>query len=216
MHSLGCLGHALALMGDHKRAIAVLGESVGPARVLGDAGQLGWHTGCLAQALLLTGRGEEASELMDRLLGPRPNSSDVAHYSRALVNWHLGRWDSVLADVRNVQALNPTTPVRPCRLGALTRRCSAGWAGRARGSGVVRAQAERIYRDRPFYCFSAWHDWASGHAEWLLGDPAAARSRFERAVKRLDSMGARSAAEQVRPDLLAGGPGARRRRASRE
>lgn len=201
MHSLGCLGHALALMGDHKRAIAVLGEGVGLARVLGDAGQLGWHTGCLAQALLLTGRGDEASELMDRLLGPRPNSSDVAYYSRALVNWHLGRWDSVLADVRTVQALNPTTPsVHAAWALSLGAAVLAG-QGRPEEARSFLAQAERIYQDRPFYCFSAWHDWASGHAEWLLGDPAAARSRFERAINRLDSMGAGSAAEQVRPDL---------------
>jgi DNA-binding CsgD family transcriptional regulator len=73
--------------------------------------------------------------------------------------------------------------------------------GRVEEARSFLAQAERVYEARPFYCFSAWHDWAVGHARWLLGDPAGARLRFERAVNRLDSMGARAAAVHVRSDL---------------
>jgi DNA-binding CsgD family transcriptional regulator/tetratricopeptide (TPR) repeat protein len=201
MHSLGCLGHALALMGESADAISILGESLGLAMASGDGGQVGWHTGCLAEALLLAGRAQEAVDLMDRLLGPRANSSDVAYFSRARVNWHLGQWDSVLTDVRTVQALNPTAPsVHSAWALSLGAAVLAG-QGRTEEARSFLAQAERVYKDRPFYCFSAWHDWASGHAEWLLGDLTGARSRFERALHRLDSMGARAAADEVRPDL---------------
>lgn len=201
MHALGCLGHALALIGDSTEAIAVLDDSIGLAKASGDSGQLGWHSGCRAVALLLAGRAEEASDLMDRLLQPRMNSSDVAYFSRALVNWHLGLWDHALADVRAVQALNPSAPsVHSAWALSLGGAILAG-QGRTEEARSFLAQAERVYAGRPFYCFSAWHDWASGHALWLLGDPANARARFERALDRLDSMGARAAAAQIRPDL---------------
>jgi DNA-binding CsgD family transcriptional regulator len=201
LHSLGCLGHALALIGDFPTALATLGESVGLAKAAGDGGQLGWHSGSMAVALLLAGRGGEAIELMDALLGARPNTSDVAYFSRALVNWDLGRWDAVLADVRTVQALNPSAPsVHSSWVLSLGGAVLAGH-GKADEARSFLAQAERIYRDRPFYCFSAWHDWAAGHTEWLLGYPIGARARFERAVRRLDAMGARAAADHLRPDL---------------
>jgi len=201
LHSLGCLGHALALVGDFPSALATLGESVGLAKAAGDSGQLGWHSGAMAVALRLAGRSREAIELMDTLLGARPNTSGVAYFSRALVNWDLGHWDSVLADVRTVQALNPGAPsVHSSWVLSLGGAVLAG-QGKAEEARSFLAQAERIYRDRPFYCFSAWHDWAAGHAQWLLGDPKGARIRFEKAVQRLDAMGARAAADHLRPDL---------------
>jgi DNA-binding CsgD family transcriptional regulator/tetratricopeptide (TPR) repeat protein len=201
MHALGCLGHALALIGEIDEAVSILGESLRLAHSSGDAGQVGWHTGALATALLLSGRAGEAEELLDRLLAPRANSSDVAYFSRAHVKWHLGHWDAALADVRKVQALNPSAPsVHSAWALSLGAGVLAG-QGRADEARSFLAQAERVYQDRPFYCFSAWHDWATGHALWLLGDAVAARLRFERALARLESMGGTAAARQVRPDL---------------
>jgi DNA-binding CsgD family transcriptional regulator len=100
-----------------------------------------------------------------------------------------------------VQALNPSAPsVHSSWVLSLGGAVLAG-QGKADEARSFLAQAERIYRDRPFYCFSAWHDWAAGHTEWLLGYPIEARARFERAVRRLDAMGARAAADHLRPDL---------------
>ncbi len=201
MHALGCLGHALALIGEFDEAVSTLGESLQLARASGDGGQVGWHTGGLATALLLAGRDGDAIELLDRLLAPRANSSDVAYFSRALVNWHLGRWEPALADVRQVQALNPNVPsVHSAWALSIGGAVLAG-QGRVEEARSFLAQAERVYEERPFYCFSAWHDWATGHALWLLGDPTGARQRFASALNRLESMGADAAASQVRPDL---------------
>jgi DNA-binding CsgD family transcriptional regulator len=125
----------------------------------------------------------------------------VAYWSRALVSWHLGRWDTTLADVRTVQAMNPTAPSFHWAWALSLGGAVLAGQGRIDEARSFLAQADRVYQGRPFYCFSAWHDWAFGHAQWLLGDPAGARSRFERAVDRLDSMGARAAADHVRPDL---------------
>jgi tetratricopeptide (TPR) repeat protein len=47
IHALGCLGHALALMGERHEAISVLSQSLDLARASGDSGQVGWHTGVL-------------------------------------------------------------------------------------------------------------------------------------------------------------------------
>jgi DNA-binding CsgD family transcriptional regulator len=107
----------------------------------------------------------------------------------------------VLEDVRRVQALNPNRPsVHSAWALSLGAAVLAGH-GRVDEARSFLAQAQRVYENRPFYCFSAWQDWATGNALWLLGDPAGARLGFERALNRLESMGAHAAANHVRPDL---------------
>jgi hypothetical protein len=51
--------------------------------------------------------------------------------------------------------------------------------GRTDEAVTLLSQAERIYARRDFYCFSAWHDWASGCAAWVSGDLERARERPE-------------------------------------
>ena len=201
MHALGCQGHALAIQGHAAEAAAALDESLTLARATGDRGQIGWHTGALGEALLCAGRIEEAAKLLDGLLDGEPNPSDVAYFTRARVNWFLGRWELALADARMVQALNPTAPsMHSAWTLSLAGLVLIGMGRRAEAVSFL-AQAERIYGGRNFYCFSAWHDWASGCAAWLLGDLERARERLERSVARLDGMGARAAAAQILPDL---------------
>ena len=202
MHALGCAGHALALEGRTGEAVPVLEESLALARASGDRGQVGWHTGALAEALLCAGRIGEAAELLDGLLDAEPNPSDVAYFSRARANWFRGRWDVVLSDARMVQALNPTAlSMHSAWTLSLAGLVLTGM-GRRDESVTLLAQAERIYAGRDFYCFSAWHDWASGCAAWVSGDLEQARERLERSVARLERMHARAAAAQVLPDLV--------------
>lgn len=201
LHALGCLGHGLALLGQAEESIAVLEESLELARANGDRGQVGWHAGSLGTALLLAGRGEAACRLLDGLLEARANPSDVAYFSRALAGWQLGRWQSALADARAVQALNTSAPsVHSAWVLSLAGAVLAA-QGRPESARTFLAQSERVYAGRPFYCFSAWHDWAAGHAAWFLEGPAAARPRFEAALARLEGMGAAAAAAMLRPDL---------------
>jgi ATP/maltotriose-dependent transcriptional regulator MalT len=201
MHALGCQGHALAIQGHADAAAAALDESLALARATGDRGQIGWHTGALGEALLCAGRIEEAAKLLDGLLDAGPNPSDVAYFTRARVNWFLGRWELALADARMVQALNPTAPsMHSAWTLSLAGLVLTGMGRRAEAASFL-AQAERIYGGRDFYCFSAWHDWASGYAAWLSGDLERARERLERSVARLVGMGARAAAAQILPDL---------------
>jgi DNA-binding CsgD family transcriptional regulator len=202
MHALGCAGHALALEGKIGEALPVLQESLALARASGDRGQVGWHTGALGEALLCAGRIGEAAELLDHLLGGEPNPSDVAYFSRARVNWFRGRWDLVLSDARIVQALNPTAlSMHSAWTLSLAGLVLTGM-GRRDEAVTFLSQAERIYAGRDFYCFSAWHDWASGCAAWVSGDLEQARERLERSVARLERMQARAAAAQVIPDLV--------------
>lgn len=201
MHALGCAGHALALIGDVEGSFRCLDESLTLAQASGEGDQVGWHTAARAVALLMAGRAEEARALLDALLDSRPSASQVAYYSRAHINWHLGRWDAVLADVEAVQALNASAPsVHSAWVLSLGGAVLAG-QGHAEGAASLLAQSERAYQGRPFYCFSAWHDWAVGHACWLQGDQPGAAARFERGLERLEAMGAKAAAELVRPDL---------------
>jgi len=202
MHALGCAGHALALEGRIGEALPVLQESLALARASGDRGQVGWHTGALGEALLSAGRIGEAAELLDSLLDAEPNPSDVAYFSRARVNWFRGRWDVVLSDAHMVQALNPTAlSMHSAWTLALAGLVLTGM-GRRDEAVTLLSQAERIYAERDFYCFSAWHDWASGCAAWVSGDLERARERLERSVARLERMGARAAVAQILPDLV--------------
>jgi DNA-binding CsgD family transcriptional regulator len=202
VHALGCAGHALALEGRTGEAVPLLEESLALARASGDRGQVGWHTGALGEALLCAGRIGEAAELLDGLLEAEPNPSDVAYFSRARVNWFRGRWDLVLSDARMVQALNPTAlsmhSAWTLSLGGLVL---TGMGLRDEAAALL-SQAERIYAGRDFYCFSAWHDWASGCAAWLSGDLERAQERLERSVARLELIGARAAVAQILPDLV--------------
>lgn len=201
MHALGCQGHALALQGRTGEAIGVLEESLGLARASGDRAQLGWHIGALGEAFLSGGGLGEATELLDGLLDPGPNPSDVAYTTRARLNWFLGRWDLALSDARMVQALNPTSPSMHSAWTLSFAGLVLTGMGRKEEADSFLAQAERIYAGRDFYCFSAWHDWASGYAAWVGGDLERARERFERSFARLESIGARAAAAQVLIDL---------------
>lgn len=202
MHALGCQGHALALQGRTDEALTVLEESLALARESGDHGQIGWHTGALGEALLCAGRIGEAADLLDGLLDGEPNPSDVAYFTRARVNWFLGRWELALSDARMVQALNPTAPsMHSAWTLSLAGLVLAGF-GLTEEAASFLAQAERTYGGRDFYCFSAWKDWASGYAAWLLCDIERARELLERSVARLDGMGAHAATAQVLPDLI--------------
>jgi DNA-binding CsgD family transcriptional regulator/tetratricopeptide (TPR) repeat protein len=201
MHALGCRGHALALMGDSDGALSALGESCAMARAAGDRAQTGWHTGVLAEALFCAGRMEDASELLDELLEGEQNPSDVAYDSRARLNWFLGRWEQSLADARMVQALQPSTPsIHSAWALSLAGMLLIGM-GRSEAAAPFLAQGDRIYRGRDFYIFSAWNDWATGHADWFRGDLDSAVLRLQRSVSRLETMGASAAAAQVLPDV---------------
>jgi len=202
MHALGSQGHALALQGHTAEATSALEESLALARASGDHGQIGWHTGALGENLLCAGRIEEAAKLLNGLLDEAPNPSDVAYFTRARVNWFLGRWELALADARMVQALNPNAPsMHSAWTLSVAGLVLAGMGRRAEAVSLL-AQAERTYAGRDFYCFSAWNDWASGYAAWVLGDLEQGRQRLERSVARLEGMGARAAAAQVLPDLV--------------
>lgn len=200
MHALGALGHGLGMAGSTQEAVEVLRRSLRLAYESGDRAQIGWHTGALADALLTGGRVEDANKLLEDLLEVR-GPSDVAYFTFARVNWFRGRWDAALTACLTVRSLNPNAP-----------SIHSAWAlslaahlliamNRVDEAHVLRAEAERVYRGRHFYCFSAWHDWATGLALWDLGELEEAKSRMESARLQLVTMGAHGAAGDISPDL---------------
>ena len=169
MHARGAHAHALGLIGSTEEAEAASRLAIETARGTGEAEQIGWHTGVLAEALLNGGRLEEARTELDRLL-ETPNPSDVAYFSRARLNWHLGRWEQALEDCRAIQAMHPVSPsIHATWTQSLAGAILAGMGRHDEAAAQVRI-ADRVYGDGDFYVFSAYHRWAAGWVRWLAGD----------------------------------------------
>ena len=201
MHARGAHAHALGLIGSTEEAEAASRLAIETARGTGEAEQIGWHTGVLAEALLNGGRLEEARSELDRLL-ETPNPSDVAYFSRARLNWHLGRWERALEDCRAIQAMHPVSPsIHATWTQSLAGAILAGMGRHDEAAAQVRV-ADRVYGDGDFYVFSAYHRWAAGWVSWLAGDLDRAGTLMTRACERLHTMRAWPVLAQLLPDLI--------------
>ena len=201
MHARGAHAHALGLIGSTEEAEAASRLAIETARATGEAEQIGWHTGVLAEALLNGGRLEDARSELDRLLAT-PNPSDVAYFSRARLNWHLGRWAQALEDCRAIQAMHPVSPsIHATWTQSLAGAILAGMGRHDEAAAQVR-MADRIYGDGEFYVFSAYHRWAAGWVRWLAGDLDGASALLARACERLRAMRAWPVLAQLLPDLI--------------
>ena len=201
MHARGAHAHALGLVGRTDEAEAASRQALETARTSAQADQIGWHAGALADSLMNGGRLAEARVELDTLLAD-PNPSDVAYFSRARLNWHLGRWAQALSDCRAIQAMHPVSPsIHSAWTLTLAGALLAGMGRQGEAGPLVRL-AERVYGDREFYIFSANHRWAAGWARWLTGDLDEASALMARACDRVESMGAWPVLAQMLPDLI--------------
>ena len=201
MHARGAHAHALGLIGNPVEAEAASRLAIETARGTGEAEQIGWHTGVLAEALLNGGRLEEARSELDRVL-ETPNPSDVAYFSRARLNWHLGRWAQALEDCRAIQAMHPVSPsIHATWTVTLAGAILAAMGRHDEAVAQVRV-ADRVYGDGEFYVFSAYHRWAAGWVSWLAGDLDRTSALMARACERLRAMHAWPVLAQILPDLI--------------
>jgi len=200
IHALGSLGHALGLLGETHDALAIIERSIALAGGEGDRAQSDWHAGAKAEILTEAGRFLDAAEVVDPVLDG--SDSDTAYAFRARAAWFLGRWDVARSDCRMVQVLHPEGPSVHTAWTLSFGGLLASLTGDTSPSGPLLAQAERAYAGRPFYWFSAWHDWAMGIVALRGGDVEAACERLARAADRTEAMEARSIAVQVLPDLV--------------
>lgn len=200
IHALGSLGHALGLLGETRDALSIIDRSITLALADGDRAQADWHAGTKAEILTEAGRFLDAAEVVGRILDG--TESDIAYAFRARAAWFLGRWDVARADCRMVQVLHPDGTSMHTAWALSFGGLLASVTGDASSSGPLLAQAERAYGGRPFYWFSAWHDWAMGIMALRAGDAEAACGRLARAADRTEAMEARSIAVQVLPDLV--------------
>jgi ATP/maltotriose-dependent transcriptional regulator MalT len=201
MHARGAHAHALGLVGRAGEAEATSRLSLEAARGSSQADQIGWHVGVLAESLMNGGKLGEARAELDALL-TAPSPSDVAYFSRARLNWHLGRWAQALADCRAIQTMHPVSPsIHSAWTLTLAGALTAGMGHPGEAGPLVRL-ASRVYGDREFYIFSANHRWAAGWVGWLAGDLDAAAALMAQACDRAQAMGAWPVLAQMLPDLI--------------
>jgi DNA-binding NarL/FixJ family response regulator len=201
LHSLGPMAHALALMGRAGEAMPLAARAARIASGLGDQAQSDWHASVRGEVLEAAGRLEEGVAAAEPLVGSGRETADVVHSNLVRQLWHLGRWDSALEAARRLLAVSPpAVPVRTAWALALGAALEVAME-RAAAARPLLALADRRYGGRSFYCFSAWHDWAAGMAEWFLGDPERGLRRVRRSVDWLQRMGALAALSLELPDL---------------
>ena len=189
-HALGPLGHALGMTGRMNESLQLIHEGLAMATATGDRPQIEWYSGTLVGLLAAAGRLPEAEEAIRQMGGGRPMATDLLSSTSSLAHYLTGNWTAALDASRTVQALNsgPVPALSAWTLSlAAAIEAEAGQPKRARS---LMAQGDRVYRGRDLYWFSAQHDWLSGRTLAALGEPTAARVRFERAARRLREVGA--------------------------
>jgi DNA-binding CsgD family transcriptional regulator/tetratricopeptide (TPR) repeat protein len=202
LHALGPLAHGLALRGRFEEAHAVGERALALATATGDANQIGWHAGTFSMTLALEGRLWEAARVIYPVLAEGSNRSDVAHFTRAWLDWFAGRWSPALHDCEAIAAMHPTEPSAHSAwvlsLGAAIL-AAVGEPGRAH---AFAGQAERVYGERDFYWFSAAHRWGAGQLARLRDDARGAAERFVRAAEWLRECGLSALESQILADVV--------------
>ena len=201
MHARGAHAHALGLVGRTREAEITSRAAIETARGTGESEQIGWHTGALADSLMNGGRLEDARVELDGLLG-RPNPSDVAYFSRARLDWHLGRWELGLTDCDAIRAMHPISPSIHSAWTLTLSGAILGAMGRPEEAAARVRLADRIYGEGEFYVFSAYHRWSAGWVAWLASDLDGATARLARAAAWLEAMRAWPVLAQILPDLI--------------
>ena len=201
LHALGPLTHGLLLLGRETEAEEASVRATELAIATGDRGQQDWHRAVRSEVLAARGELDAAIALLEPLAAAERETADVVHSTLVRHLWLGGRWGAALASVRRLLEAAPARlPVRTAWAVAMGAAVEAG-SGRPEAARQLLALADRGYEGRPFYCFSAWNDWAGGITLWLLGDPVAGLVSLRRSAQWLESMGASSALAIVLPDL---------------
>jgi DNA-binding CsgD family transcriptional regulator len=190
LRALGPLTHALMLLGRQAEAEAASRRAVTLAEAVGDGSQIDWHLAVRAEVLAAGGELEAAAALLEGPVSAGLATADVAYSNHALHLWLTGRWAAALAAARRLLAGSPANvPVRTAWALSVAGAIEAG-AGHAELARPFLALADRSYRGRGFYHFSALNDWAAGVAAWLLGELEPALARLQSSIGRLEQMGA--------------------------
>jgi DNA-binding CsgD family transcriptional regulator len=203
LRALGPLTHALMLLGRHGEAAAASGRAVTLAQGLGDGFQLDWHLAAQAQVLAAAGQLDAALGVLDGPVSAGVPIADVAYAVQVMNLWLSGRWDAALTTARRLLAASSVhVPVRTAWAFTMAGTIEAA-AGRADRALQLLTLADSAYGGRPFYTFSALHDWAGGVAAWVQGDPRSAVERLERCAAWLEEMGAAGLITFVLPYICA-------------
>ena len=197
LHALGSLGHALALSGRSSEARSALERGRALAIARDDRSQIGWHSAVLAEALAYSGHFAEALSFIDSL---EAVDDAVLRSRRAMVAWYLGDWPRVLGEARAIRAVAREAPAHSAWVFSLAAvvLCASGSDAESNDYATL---AERVYRGRHIYWFSATHEWLQGIAAAMRGRGAEALRSLDSAAAQLERLPAPALLVRVLPDL---------------